>query len=154
MSEDSDKLKGRADALLAEITEVTDMLAGEEELFNEELNELKGKYEAITHGLKGWISGCSGELIALMKKNAGEIFDGEDRVELKHGSLLFQIEERVKKARGVLERLEELGIEEAIERSAKVKWDELEKWPVEKLVLVGTERKRKEVFSYELKAQS
>jgi phage host-nuclease inhibitor protein Gam len=119
--------------------------------YGEAIEAIKGQHEAGMNKLRAQIEALEKTLKLYMKKHAGGIFEGEDRVELENGSLLFKIEFRVKQARGVLKKLEELGIDEAIEVSKKVKWDELEKWPVEKLVMVGTEKKRKEIFDYELK---
>jgi phage host-nuclease inhibitor protein Gam len=145
------KAREKADELLAEIADYTEMLKAVETEAEEELQAVKDKYAVNFNDLKDQIAGANKEILKLMKKNTTEIFEGESRIELDHGSLLFTIEERVKKAHGVLERLEELGFEDALEISKKVKWDELEKWPVEKLIMIGTERKRKELFTYELK---
>lgn len=145
------EIKNRADELLIQIAGRTERLEAACAKYQDELQVVKDRHQDAIVGLEDLIASASGELLTLMKKNTTEIFEGESRVELENGSLLFTIEERVKKARGVLEKLEELGFEEGIERSAKVNWDELEKWPVERLVLVGTERKRKEVFSWEIR---
>jgi len=53
--------------------------------------------------------------------------------------------------RNVLERLEEMGFSEAVRVAKSVDWDVLERWPDEKLNLVGTERVPKETIEYELK---
>lgn len=119
--------------------------------YGEAIEAVKEQHEAGMSELRAQIEALEKKLKAYMEKHSAEIFEGEDRVELENGSLLFNVEYRVKQARGVLKKLEELGIDEAIEVSKKVKWDELEKWPVERLVMVGTEKKRKEIFDYELK---
>ncbi len=144
------KLHKRADEILAVITTTSSMMKITEDALAQAIESLQDRYGAEIEGYKIIIKDKEKELIALMKKHTGEVFDGEDRVDLDHGSLLYAIEERVKKARGVLAKLEEFKFEEAIERSAKVNWDVLEKWPVEKLILVGTERKRTEEYTYEL----
>ncbi|MBN2060730.1 MAG: host-nuclease inhibitor Gam family protein [Deltaproteobacteria bacterium] len=143
---------GKADDLLVRIAEAEGLINSDAGDMACEIELIKEKYGSKINYWKRIMKDLEKDLVALMKKNSAEIFDGEDRVELKHGSLLFQIEERVKKARGVLEKLEEHGFTEALEISKKVNWDELEKWPVERLALVGTERKRKEVFTHELGA--
>jgi len=144
----------KADELLTRISEAEGLIKDDTANMAVQIEDIKESYEGrIAHWTRV-LKGLEKDLVNLMKQNAAEIFEGEERVELEHGSLLFTIEERVKKARGVLEKLEELGFEDAIERSAKVKWDELEKWPVERLVLVGTKRKRAENYTYELKNQA
>jgi phage host-nuclease inhibitor protein Gam len=119
--------------------------------YGEAIEAVKERHEAGMNKLQAQINTIEKGLKAYMKKHSAGIFEGDDRVELENGSLLFKVEYRVKQARGVLKKLEELGIDEAVEVSKKVKWNELEKWPVEKLVMVGTEKKRKEIFDYELK---
>ncbi|OPX18730.1 MAG: hypothetical protein BZ151_13135 [Desulfobacca sp. 4484_104] len=88
----------------------------------------------------------------LLRQEKGKLFDGPGRVDLPAGALLYQVVERVKKARGVLEKLKEQGFQEAIKIAESVDWEKLEGWPAERLILVGTERVRKEEFDYELKA--
>jgi hypothetical protein len=90
------------------------------------------------------------------EKELGIVFDGEERVDLKHGALLFAIEERVKKLKDtqtMLENLKRYGFRDAIKTVESVDWDKMENWPVEKLVMVGTKRARKEVFGYEIKGE-
>ena len=86
-----------------------------------------------------------------MKQRRGVFFDGTDRVDLQNGALLYKLEQRVKRARGVLEKLEKNGFSDAVKIAKSVDWDALEKWPVERLMLVGTERVKKETFEYEIK---
>lgn len=145
------KLHERADEILAVIATTSSVMKITEDALSETIKSLQEQYGAELEGYRTIIKDKEKELIALMKENTGEVFEGEDRVDLDNGSLLYAIEKRVKKARGVLAKLEELKFEEAIERSAKVKWDVLEEWPIEKLILVGTERKRTEEYTYELR---
>ena len=147
----ANKLHKQADDLLIRIAEAEGLINDDAGAMAREIDTIKEQYGSKINYWRRIMKDLEKDLVKLMKTNAAEIFDGEDRVELKHGSLLFQIEKRVKKAKGVLEKLEEQGFTDALEISKKVNWDELEKWPVERLALVGTERKRKEVFTYELK---
>lgn len=78
------------------------------------------------------------------------------KVELPGGDLFYSLEEYVVKPRkvDVLANLERYGFEEAIRRSAAVDWDALndkEEWPDEALGIIGTERKKREIFTFELK---
>ena len=60
----------------------------------------------------------------------------------------------VKRAKAVTpEVLEAHGYLDGVRVEKKVNWDVLEKWPEEKLVAVGTERKTKEDVEYELYAK-
>lgn len=74
------------------------------------------------------------------------------KMNLPHGALLYGLSHPVIRRKGVTpERLEELGYTEAVKIVKSVDWDRLETWPEARLLLVGTERKAKEVFAYELK---
>lgn len=91
------------------------------------------------------------QILSQAKKRRDQLFDGKDLVDLPHGILLHQVKEQVKKAAAVLAKLEEYGLEEGLHREVSVNWEVLESWPDEKLLMVGTERVRKELFAYELK---
>jgi hypothetical protein len=93
------------------------------------------------------------ELKTLAREHHPDFFGESEscRVELPHGALLFALERRVKRARGVLENLKAEGFTQAVKIAESVDWDLLETWPEERLWLVGTERKTKEVYAYEVK---
>ena len=57
----------------------------------------------------------------------------------------------MKRAKDVLKHLEESGAEDAAFIVTKaVNWEHLEKWSDERLIEVGTERKRTENFTWEI----
>jgi len=118
--------------------------------YGREMDALKKKYEDMVSIHERKLSVLDKALNVLVKRNQAVIFDGNDRVDLSHGALLRSIEERVRRARGVLERLEALGMTGAVKVVKSVDWDQLEKWPDARLMEVGTERVRKEVFSYDV----
>ncbi len=125
-------------------------LCGEAEA---ELTKLQAEYQEKVRPYEMALKEMEKTLRQIMKKNLGVIFGGrQGRVDLPSGALLYQVVERVKKARGVLEKLKEQGIKEAIKIAESVDWEKLEEWPEERLLLVGTERVQKEEFDYELKA--
>ena len=115
-----------------------------------EIAKIRGKYVAEIKDLESIIQTLDKKIKTLCKYEREELFAETQRVELQHGALLYHAEWKIKRARGVLDKLEELGMTEAIKVSKSVRWDVLEKWTDEKLFLVGTERKLKESFSYEL----
>ncbi len=92
------------------------------------------------------------DLRKLEKKHKLELFSAGDRVELPHGSLTHHSGKHVVRARGVLEKLQELGWKDGIKSVESVDWDKLEEWPDVRLIEAGTERKPKEDFGYELRA--
>lgn len=142
-----------ADDLLSEISFREDCIKGHTVVMGQKIEEITKDFETQIAGATEDLKCLEKDLVALMKKNSGLIFDGEERVEVEHGSLLFTIEERVRKAKWVLENLKEHGFTEAVKVVESVDWDALDKWSKEKLALVGTERKRKEVFSWEIKEE-
>src|SRR4030042_5661406 len=105
---------------LRQLALLEDDLTKKTAAYGEDIEAVKGLHEAAMSELRAQIEALEKKLKAYMKKNSAGIFEGEDRVDLKNGSLLFKVEFRVKQARGVLEKLEELGIDEAIEVSKKV----------------------------------
>jgi len=142
----------RADELLQEIAETERRIKGIEAQANTEIAEVKSRHAEKLGPLSGVLKGLEKQLRSHMKKRRDDLFGGSDRVDLEHGALLHGLERRVKRARGVLQKLEEHGFEDAIKIAKSVDWDALESWPVERLVLVGTERVQKESFEYELRA--
>jgi phage host-nuclease inhibitor protein Gam len=140
----------QADGILAEIAQAEAALLLLDANFGREMETLKKKYEEAVQTQELKISVLDKALNVLAKRHRAAIFDGADRVNLSHGALLWSIEERVRRARGVLERLEALGMTGAVKVAKSVDWDQLEKWPDARLIEVGTERIRKEVFSYDV----
>jgi len=141
----------RADKLLALIADAEAQLEGVQGEVNAALEQVKARYQERVSLAGDVLKGLEKELRAHMKKRRGVLFDGSDRVDLEHGALLHKIEPRVKRARGVLDKLEAFGFDDAIKIAKSVDWDVLEEWPAEKLVAVGTERVQKETFEYETK---
>ncbi len=139
-----------ADDLLAELKKAKEEHQKYMEQAEKEIRQVREKWLPVLESLETRINTLDRKIKSLAKKNRSEFFSETERVELANGALLYHAKWRVKRARGVLERLEGLGMTEAIKVSKSVKWDVLEKWPDEKLFVVGTERVLKEDFSYEL----
>lgn len=116
-----------------------------------ELAPLRQKWEAQLAPLREQRAALDRELIALCKTARQEFFAAADLVDLRHGFLIYGRRRVVRKARGVLALLESLKWEEAIKRTAKVRWEVLEGWPEARLISCGTERVEQETFAYELK---
>lgn len=119
--------------------------------YKKEIEEIQAKYYKHIEEIKANIKTYEMELEKTAKKHKYELFDRTDIVDTQFGRLILTIKEVVKRAKGVLEKLEELGWNEAIIIEKKVNWDVLEKWPDERLIAAGTERVRKEKIEYELK---
>lgn len=90
------------------------------------------------------------ELIKLMKANKADLFDHTDQVNLAAGILLRGEEDKVTIHKGALEKIEEMGWDEAIKIVKSIDREVVEKWSDERLTVIGAERKPVEEFSFEV----
>ena len=143
----------RADELLGRIREAAQELLVEQGRANAALESMAATWGERLKPLQERITTLDKDLKALEKAERQAFFGVSEscRVELPQGALLFQVSRHVKKAKGVLAELERQGLEEGLKRVVTVDWDALEAWPNEKLIMVGTERVKKEIYSYEVK---
>jgi phage host-nuclease inhibitor protein Gam len=141
-----------ADGLLAQIADRARVLGGWESELAEKIETLRAEYAAHIAPLSEGLKELEKSLISLMKKNTNEFFTDEvDRLDLDHGALLHKVLKRVVKSKKVTtDALEKLGYDEAVKIVKSVNWDEIEKWSDVRLAEVGTERKQKETFEYEI----
>lgn len=141
----------QADALLAELANAKIALAASEAQATREMRQTQDDWQQVLTPLKERVQLLDKQVLSLAKKHRVTLFDGADRVDLPHGALLHTWQESVKKARGVLENLKALGLAEAVKVVESVNWDIMADWPEDRLIAVGTERVRKEIFAYELR---
>jgi phage host-nuclease inhibitor protein Gam len=116
-----------------------------------EVNAVLDKYSEEIGVLESQTKDLDKEIKSLAKKNKAEVFDGKDQVTLDHGILLWGKEKKVTIPRDALEKIEGQGWTEAIKIAKSVDRAVVEKWPVERLTVIGAERKTVEKFSYEIK---
>lgn len=151
-----EKLLQTADALLAEVAGVQRRLQRVKDDAAAAVNQVAAFYEPRIVELKQQAEASEKLLIIFCKKHKAPLFTEarRNRVDVDHGALLYEVVEKVKRARGVLEALKREGLKNAIQTVEKVKWDVLEKWSDTQLASVGTKRKKTENFKYEIaKAQ-
>jgi len=148
-----DRLIMEIDELFAKIKAEKRALEKLETSYQKQLEKLQAKYYPEIEAHKQALRTFEEELEKLATRYAADLFEDTDLCETRLGRLIKQIKVAVKKARGVLEKLEKLGWTEAIIIEKKVNWAVLEQWPVEKLVACGTERIRKVRIVYELKTK-
>ncbi|MDY6789700.1 MAG: host-nuclease inhibitor Gam family protein [Thermodesulfobacteriota bacterium] len=158
------EIKKQADYLLEEIAEWQSRLAEVEKEIAIKIEEIAGKYQDDIDRLKSLIKTRDSQLRRLIKKHKkglfidtaqasipGPVKEIESvRIDLEHGALLYSVKKWVKRAKGMLDRLKKEKEKKAIKTTETVNWDELEKWPDDKLKKFGTERKDKELFEYEV----
>lgn len=154
MIEMEEQIKRDADKLLEEISIVHEALRALEDAAEREMAAVREKYKNRIVELQYSMGVRSASLLDLMKKTKALLFDlGEkkDQVDLEHGILLYGKEDKVSIPRNALTKIEAQGWEEAIKTVKSVDREVVEKWPDEKLIIIGAKKKPKEVFSYELK---
>ena len=156
----------RADALAAELLDLRAALGVIQAQAVLDLGLIKDFYAGRLKPLKDQATSLDKKIKALAKKERAVFFQrAGDQVSLPHIVLTFDVDEHVKQAEGVLANLKELallelagapgyeGFVEAIRIEESVRYEVLEKWTEARLLMVGTERARKEIFSYELRGE-
>ena len=146
------------DAVLAAVDHSLDMIGFNRAVidrltanFNEEVSRLKAKYDQEFAPIKSDLVRDEKILLALMAVNKAVLFDGTDIVRLSNGSLIHSVADKVSIPRDALARCKELGFAEVVKIAESLDREAVEKWPDERLILIGAERKQKEEFSYDLK---
>lgn len=118
--------------------------------YEAEIQKISEKYGDKTASLKEAYGIIENDLLKLAKKEKAVIFDGRDIYETRYGRLIREIAEKVGIPRNALEKCEELGFTEAIRISKFLDRAVVEKWPDERLFLIGAKRELKEKIIYEL----
>lgn len=158
-----------ANQLLWEIRDALKIIRHTEEDLAAELARLKASaegwktLEGILEDNLQRLQKADQEIKTLMKEHQAVFFTiadlGSCSLDLPHGALLYAKEDYVVKPRkvDVLAALTRYGFEEGIRRTEAVDWEALEnkeEWPNEILAIIGTERKVKETFAYEVEEPS
>ena len=147
----ANKILTQADDLLAKIAETERLIKFESGEMGKEIEAIKEKYESQFVYLQRILKSQETDLIVLMKENKIRIFDDRDQVDLEHGILLYGKEDKVSIPRDALAKIKAQGWKEAIKVAESVDRAVVETWPIERLVLIGAEKKPVEVFDYEIK---
>ena len=129
-------------------------LSEKERALDTAMNAVREAHFAGIEPLLSEQKACEKELQAIMKARKGAIFDGRERVELDHGMLVHGREDRVRIPKNALALAEEQGLEEAVKVAKSIDREAVERWPDERLILIGAERKPKDVYSYEITKRS
>jgi phage host-nuclease inhibitor protein Gam len=116
-----------------------------------QLDKIRQTYKLRLERLERELQDLDKSIKQNLKTNKKELFKNGDMVELENGLVYHRENMVVHRARGILAKLEELKLDDAIKITKSVKWDVIEKWPDEKLSEIGTKRKLKESFEYELR---
>jgi hypothetical protein len=147
-------VRNNADQLLRDIGKVTARIAASEVEAEKEIEVVRAHYARGIDPLRDRLKGLDKELITLMKSRRVPLFDGKDTLKLLHGILLYNKEDKVSIPRDALEKIKAQKWKEAILVAESVNRAVVEKWPDERLVVIGAKRKAKETYSYELTNKS
>jgi len=144
-------LHEQADQHLAKIAELTGRIELREKTFEREVQELRGLYQPEQEKLKKELAIEANNLLTLMKKNKSDLFEKKEKVVLPHGMLIHTIASKLTLPKNAVDRIEEMGWNEAIKIAKNVDREMVEKWPIERIIAIGGDKKPKEKFEYELK---
>lgn len=140
-------------ALLERISRHRARAAKIKEAVDRDIEALKEKYAGDLTSETSHAEAAEKELTTYLKKHKSEVFSSGDRVDLRCGAVLRHVKESVRKAKGItVELLKKLGYGEGVRVEESVNWDAISQWNSDRLTAIGTERKEKEDYSYELKA--
>ena len=144
------EIKRAADVALADIADCCnriDVLKAEAEA---SVQVIQANYGEMLTPLQSQLARNVAWLKDTMKSNKAVLFDGTDIVRLANGSLIHSVADKVSIPRDALAKCEELGFAEVVKIAKSLDREAVEKWPDERLILIGAERKQKEEFSYDL----
>lgn len=144
----------RADAFLEDMGEIAARIEALERQAEADMEAIRARYAPILQQLREEFKGIEKDLIRLMKHETAALFDGSEKVALPHGVLIHGKEFKVRIPRDALERIEAMGWTEAVKIAKSVDRGVVEKWPVERLEMIGATRRLVEKFAYELRARS
>jgi len=118
---------------------------------NEQMKAIADDFNARLTPLRAEQAIRDKELIGLMKKNKGILFDGTDVVNLLPGSLIRNMADHVSIPRDALQACKDNQFTDVIKTVESLDREAIEKWTDNQLSLIGAERKPKEEFKYNLK---
>ena len=147
----SENVREIIDERLKELGEITKEFETYQSVAEYEIERIRSQYSEKLAEYKAQIGELDKDIKSLAKKNKAEVFDGKDQVTLDHGILLWGKEKKVSIPRDALEKIETQGWNEAIKIAKSVDRAVVEKWPVERLTVIGAAPKIVEKFSYEIK---
>lgn len=138
------------DGLLAEIGEKTAAVGRLKAAMEAAIARAAAEFEPTIKHTEEDLKAIEAELIGMAKFNKAALFTSTDRVDLKHGALIRQVQRKVKRIKGMLERLKAEGMTDAVKVAESVDWDRVEQWDDEILKQLGTKRTAKEIFAFEM----
>lgn len=143
-------LREQIDDRLRYIGDLTAQIAAVEAEFEQRVADIREQYQQKLDRPKETLAAQEKVLIAYLKQNKSELFNKVEKVTLPHGIVIYTKEPQLKLPKNAVEAIEKLGWNEAIKIAKSVDREMVEKWPIEKIVAIGGDKKPKEKFEYEL----
>lgn len=141
----------RANELLKELGDLSGLLDRREADYLAQVKDLEQAHASLLHPLHDRLQAAHDELIKLMQQNKKMLFAKVSRVVLPGGTLLYERGWRVTIPRNAVERCEEHGLTEAVKIAKSIDRGVVEKWPDDRLEVIGAKRKPRDVYGYEVK---
>lgn len=140
------------DGLLCQIAEVSTTV----NILNAEAAQImelaKARASAHVGPAKKALKQLEKQLEKTAKDHRREVFAEGDRREFTHGDLILQEGQRVVRAKCVtVTALQRLGYDDGVQITESVDWDTIDTWSAERLLNIGTERRRTTRITYDLK---
>ena len=145
----------RAEGALAEMAAIDGKLAKAEVDLNKSIEAAKAKASEVGAPLLSRRKELEGALKSFAKRQQSVLFTGKQSCDLGFGSIGFRNGKKLVQMDGIsqdftLKKLRELGFSEAINVTETIAKEKMEKWPEERLGLVGVRWKESTNFFVEV----
>lgn len=145
-------IEAKADEILVRLKEFTRRAEAIGKEYEAETLRIKNRYVIELLEARRQVKVLAEELTRLGVKHKQELFAGDERKELTHGILIYQIIQHVIRGRNITpELLESLGEADAVRIAKSVNWDAIEAWEDERLERAGIKKITKEEINYTFK---
>jgi len=151
MSNEQEALREEIDDRLKYIGNIIARIDATTAVFDKQVGEIREQYQKGLNGLRETLEKEEKALITCLKQNKAELFHKVEKISLPHGILIHTTETRLSLPKNAVENIEQLGWDEAIKIAKSVDREMVEKWPIEKIIAIGGDKKPKEKFEYELR---
>lgn len=145
------EIQQKADGYLEEIVLRKGELEALQKEYDEALKALTDQYALQIEAYQALLDGAIKALIQTMKYNKKVLFASADVVNLLHGSLIRNAGEKVTIPHGALQSCKDNGFQDVIKIAESLDREAIEKWPDDKLAMIGAKKKPSEEFKYDLR---
>ena len=139
-----------ADRMLAEISRLGRTIEAAEAEAQAKIEQIRQFTVAELEPVRDRLKETEKALLKLMKAERKAIFDGKQKITLEYGILIHTRELKVSIPRDALKKIKALGWVSAIKVAESLDRGVVEKWPDERLFLIGAERKERPEWKWEV----